>query len=36
MDLDPRLHGTRVPKEGIEAKGELLLVFSLDVTEAKL
>lgn len=36
MDSDARLHGARVPKEGIEAKGELLEVFSLDVTEAKL
>lgn len=36
MDSDPRLHGTRVAKEGIEAKGEFLLVLSLDVTKAKL
>lgn len=36
VDPDPRLHGVRVPKEGCEAKGEPLLVFSLDVTEAKL
>lgn len=36
MDSDPRLHGARVPKESIKAKGELLLVFSLDVTKAKL
>lgn len=36
VNSDSRRHGFRVPEEGIKAEGELLQVFSLDVTKAWL
>lgn len=36
VNSDPWRHGFGVPKKGIEAEGELLQIFSLDVSERRL
>lgn len=36
VNSDPGLHGLGVSKEGVEAEGVLLQIFSLDVAEARL
>lgn len=36
VNSDPRRHGFGVSKEGVEAEGELLQIFSLDVAKRRL